>query len=200
MQKLRKNKIVSVTKVPVRGVESNAMRLAEELILGSGDTESTRDEAVTLLCGKPPRGKFFRVHPSKRVDIRLLKVKIGVREDRFVVAKSVAGKLDYITATTAFLCVTLEGIPFLWLISVGDDTWSTSARHIAVNAMTQWIRLVPNSASGTYHQRVAKDKDRKPDFKGLDKKPFEELLLMAFDGDHIIKTVDHPVAQEILSE
>jgi hypothetical protein len=199
MRKVAKNKASSNKKDQEKATKSKAVNLAEELVMTSSDNDVTTDEAVTISAGRPPNGQFFMAHPTTRGDIRLLKRKVGVKEDRYVVMKSVAAKLDYVTPSTAFLCTTLEGTPFLWLIGVGDDTWSTSARRIAVDAMSQWVRLVPHNNSGTYHKRVAKSEERKPDFKGLDQKPFIELLLMAFDEYHVIKTMDHPVAQQVAS-
>lgn len=198
-KKARKNAANSSKRGSEKVAESKALSLAEELVIGGADSDVTTDEVVVLSCGKPPKAKFFRVHPSIRADIRILKRSVGVKEERFLVTKSVATQLDYVTPNTAFLSVTLDGKPFLWLIGTGDDTWSTSARRIAVDAMTQWVRLVPHNSSGTYHRRVAKNNEQEPDFQELDKKDFSELLLMAFDKDHIITNTDHPVAQEVVS-
>ena len=180
---------------------NSALTLAEELVMSSTELDTiTTDEPGMLLCGKPPKGEFFRVHPDVRVDVRLLKAKEGTRDDRYVVTKSMASKLDYVSPVTAFLCVTLDGVPFLWLVGTGDDTWSTSARRIVVRGMAEWVRLVSHRASGTYHVRVAGKEPTKPDFKGLDKKPVTELLLMAFDSDHIVSSMDHPMAKKVSSE
>jgi hypothetical protein len=178
---------------------SKAVLLASELIMSASDSDVTADESVTLLCGKPPKGKFFMVHPTVRVDVRILKQRVGVKDERYVVTKSVAAKLDYVSPNIVFLCTTMDGVPFLWLVGLGDDSWSDSARRIAVAAMAQWVRLVPHNHSGTYHKRVAKHEEQKPDFKGLEKKAFSELLLMAFDEDHIISSLDHPVAKQVFS-
>jgi hypothetical protein len=179
--------------------QNKALSLAEELVMTSPDVEVTVDEAAILSSAGPPRGKFFRLHRTVRGDVRILKLKVGVKQERYLVTKSAASKLDYVSAYTAFLGVTLDGTPFLWLIAVSDDTWSASARRIAVDAMERWVRLVSNNASGTYHKRVLKAEQRDPDFKGLDEKTFVELLQMAFDAEHIISDVNHPVAQQVLN-
>jgi len=190
-----------VKKGQVEGPKSKAETLAEELVVTSSDTGFTTDEEMVVIsAGKPPKGKFFRVHPTVRAEVRILKMRVGVKDERYVVTKSIAGKLDYVTLQTAFLCTTLDGIPFLWLAGTGDDTWSTSARKIAVDAMLIWQRLVSHNASGTYRKRPAKDEKREPNFQGLEGKPFVEILMMAFDRDHIIDSLDHPIAQQVLSE
>ena len=199
MKKTAKTKGISNKKAPAEGIKSRATLLAEDVLLGGTEPEATTDETLTLLCGKPPQGRFFRVHPTVRADVRVLRIKDGTTEERFIVTKAVATKIDYVKPHTAFLCTTLAGVPFLWLISVNADTWSASARKIAVEGMVKWIRLVPNNQAGAYKMRVAKTAEQEPDFKNLDQKPFIELLMMAFDEQHIIKSLDHPVAQEWMS-
>jgi hypothetical protein len=156
MKKAAKNSVNGV-------VKSKANSLAEELILTGSDGGITTDEMVSMSAGKPPKGKFFRVHPTVRADVRILKMKTGAKEERYLVKKSVASKLDYVAPNTAFLCTALDGVTFLWLIGTGDDTWSVSARRIAVEAMERWVRLVPHNNSGTYRMRIAKREEQKPD-------------------------------------
>ena len=187
------------TKTKLEQPKSRAVIMAEEMVMTKADSVATRDEAVSLSCGKPPKGQFFRVHPTMHVDVRILKRKVGMKEEPYLVLKSVAGKLDYVTPHTVFLCVTLDGVPFLWLISTGDDGYSTSGRKIAADGMEVWLRLVSNTKAGNYHKRVLTKEKQAPDFQGLDKKEFVELLSMAFGEDHIISNTDHPIAQLCLS-
>jgi hypothetical protein len=196
MNKAAKTKAISNKQKSKEEVKSRATTFAEDIILGGTESDATKDEIVILLCGKPPAGRFFRVHPNMRADVRILKVKEGTTEERYIVARSVAGKIDYVKPHTAFLCTTLAGIPFLWLVSTNYDTWSSSARKAAVEGMTRWIRLVSNNQAGTYKMRVAKETDQEPNFQELDKKEFIDLLKMAFDESHIITDMSHPIAKE----
>lgn len=179
--------------------KSRAVLLAEELVISAGDEDATVDEDVALRCGKPERGQFFMIHQDVRADVRFIKVKNGTTEERYVVPKSLAGKLDYVQTATVFLGAYTNDSQFLWPIGTGNDTWSISARKCAKDAMSQWIRLVPQQNAGVYKKRVANNLEQTPDFGGLDAKPFHELLTMAFDEAHIITSLDHPIAQQMLN-
>ena len=177
--------------------KSRAVLLAEELVMSSGDEDATVEEEVVLRYGKPLRGSFFKIHPHVRADVRLLKLKSGTVEETYVVTRSVAAKLDYVQTATMFLGAYANDTQFLWSIGTGNDTWSISARKCAADAMSQWIRLVPQQNAGVYKKRVAPNLEQEPNFGGFDSKPFSELLTMAFDEAHIITSPDHPIAQQV---
>jgi hypothetical protein len=179
--------------------KSAVLKLAEELVVSGPAGEVTKEAVAILPCTKPPKMKFIRVHETIRADVYLLKIREGMRDVVYAVKKTVATKIDYAKPCTLLLATTLDGSPFLWPLSVNDDTWSNSARKIAAEAMKAWLRVVPHLDSGTYRMRVAKTEEQEPDYKGLDKLDMNSLLAMAFDQEHVIRDMDHEVAKRLAS-
>ena len=179
--------------------EDKAIALAEDLVMSAGDEDATTDQEVSIIFGKPAKGMFFRVHPTVRADVRILKIKTGAgaQEERYIVAKSVAKHLDYVQTTTVFLGAHSDGTNFLWPIGTGSDNWSVSARRIATDAMKTWVRLVPQMSAGSYKMRVAVNLEQEPDWKDYAERPFHELLTMALDEAHLITNMEHPIAQQM---
>lgn len=180
--------------------KSTVLKLAEELVVSGPEAGISHEEVAVLPCTKPPKMKFIRTHPTIRADVYLLRIHEGVKDAVYVVKKSVAMKIDHVKVYTLILATTLAGAPFLWPLPVSDDTWTASARRIAAEAMGKWLRVVPHLDSGTYRMRVAKTEEQEPDFKGLDKLDVNALLALAFDAEHIVGDMQHPVAKRLASE
>jgi hypothetical protein len=71
---MQKHKSSAGKTTPGKGGQpkSRAQILAEEMVMTTADSVATKDEAVSLSCGKPPKGKFFRVHSTVRADVRIV--------------------------------------------------------------------------------------------------------------------------------
>ena len=100
--------------------------------------------------GRPSKVMPFRIHPTLVCDVTLY-VKPGVQREYYVVARDMERLIDGAGRYTVFLGVHKDGSRFLWPISAtSSDNYSKSARQIAVKAMHEWTRLVPDRAKGSY--------------------------------------------------
>jgi hypothetical protein len=158
--------------------------------------ESDSKEGLRLELRKPSNLTLFRVHPSI-FSIYVFEQKAGAQTEYFLVVPAVAPKLDYVKEKWFYLCTTQDNKPFVWLIGKGTDTYSESARGVALRATRTWLRLVSDTTNGIYKGREAKDRKQEPNFQGLDKLSEPQLLHRAFDSDHLILSMSHPVAKEI---
>jgi hypothetical protein len=198
MKKTKKKLVVSKF-----GGVSQAAVVGESLVgtwMGQKNlAESCSEGVLHLELRRPPENKLFRVHPSI-FSIYVFEEKTGAQIESFLVSPSVAPKLDYIKEKWFYLCTTQDNEPFVWLIGKGTDTYSTSARDVALQAIHTWLRLVSDRLKGVYKGRPLKDRQQEPDFRGLNKLPTERLLALTFDTDHLILSMDHPVAKRISAE
>lgn len=174
--------------------KSKALILAEDLIVSASDEDYTIDNVVQIKFGKPETGQFFRIHPETRADVRLLKLKHGVKEECYIVSKAMASKLDYVKTFTVFLGAYSDGTNFLWPVGTDSNSWVSSARRIIGRAETEWVRLVSNLAVGNYKERYAPNHIQEPEWNGLDAKPITELLMLALDENNFITDMSHPIA------
>ncbi len=71
--------------------------------------------------------------------------------------------------------------------------WFNHRRKYTADAKTTWLKVKANMGQGCYRVTPAEDQSPVPAFS---EKPFGELLALAF-GEHIIDTVNHPIARKI---
>jgi hypothetical protein len=182
---------------PTASSHSKVLELASSLIDTSGTgADVTCDEMVSLPVMRPSKSQFFRIHPELHNDVNLLKVDGLNGTESYAVQPGMIKSLDNVQLYTLFFGVHRDGSYFLWAISTTSmDGWSRSARQIAIAAMQQWCRLVPNRATSTYLKRAAPLCGDDPVWPK--DKSFAELLVLAFGDGRIIDSTDHPVAKEM---
>ena len=93
------------------------------------------------------------------------------------------------------LTVNLDGVGFLWPITVSDseNTWLDSAINCAAIAKGQWIRVVSNGVAKRYANKHAGVVPQWP------KETFIEMLNLAFKNK-VIRSLDHPAIKQLLDE
>jgi hypothetical protein len=97
------------------------------------------------------------------------------------------------------LGVNRQGLPFAWPLKTPrerENDWTTSARDIAFQAQTQWVRLVSDQDANCYKPVPATDQSDKPIYPGGD---FRKLVKVAF-RDRVISSWDHPVLKRLRGE
>jgi hypothetical protein len=97
------------------------------------------------------------------------------------------------------LVVNMDGVGFLWPISVSDadNTWLESAHNCAAIAKDQWIRVVSNLSAKRYdYHPASKHAGTVPKWP---KETFLEMLNLAFKNK-IIRSLDHSAIKQLLDE
>lgn len=97
------------------------------------------------------------------------------------------------------LAVNLDGVGFLWPITVtdSDNSWIESANNCAALAQAQWIRVVSNVPAKRYDYHPAKR--HAGTVPKWPKETFLEMLNLAFKGK-VIRSLDHPAIRQLLDE
>jgi hypothetical protein len=96
------------------------------------------------------------------------------------------------------LTVNMDGVGFLWPITVMDDNnWVDSAHNCATIAKDQWIRIVSNQSAQRYDYHLANKKANV--VPKWPKETFTEMLNLAFK-DKLIRSLDHPAIKHLLDE
>src|SRR5262249_8711013 len=144
---------------------------------------------------------FFRVHPDpiwrRQTEIYTHKPEGQIEEQHFILGKKMRGSIEEARPATIVVCIYRDDSLRLWPLKrakTGEkdhDVW-TSARAIARDAMTKWVRLV--WARRVYQRREAQA-GYAPDphwTKGLKldaPKPltFDDLLKRGVGGRGIIR-------------
>jgi hypothetical protein len=166
---------------------------------------STRTVLTQIKIQKPDRQTFIRVHPDPtyRVDVPVV---IFKEEGEFYLVRSRQAKeaLSGETCVIAlFLCVTLQGTPFLWPIPKqrADDLkwnpWHESAYDLATGVATEsWVRVLSNreKAGGYYFAKVAEGILPEPKWPDMD---FLEILHKAFRQPNVVDDVEHAIIKRL---
>ena len=189
--------LLAANNKPNTVTQSKALELASLLLDNTGTgTDVTRDEMANLPVMRPSKTQFFRIHPDLHGDVNLLKVDGLNGTEIYAVVPGMVAQLDNVQLYTLFFGVHRDGSYFMWAISATSaDGWSRSARQIAVAAMDQWCRLVPNRATSNYIKRVAPQCEDVPVWP--EDKTFTDLLALAFGDGRITDSTDHPVVNEM---
>ena len=75
--------------------------------------------------------------------------------------------------------------------------WHESALEIAEFAKNSWVKLQGKRDLGAYELFRAKGDLGEPQWPD---KPLSDLLRLAFKGDRLISSLDHPVLKELAGE
>jgi hypothetical protein len=190
--------------------ESNVLRLAD-VVADPFDPASLRlDQSfastsvkkliTTVPVGKPNKQDFVRVHPAPeyRLDLALIELKDD-RETYVVVGAEMQKTLmgEWFPATL-YLTINRQGVVRLWPVKLSAPdgkrmAWHDSQAEAAEQAMTKWLRVVPNMSLGAYEMVVAATTIPEPEWPELS---MRELLKIAF-RDRLIDRLDHPVVKRL---
>jgi len=178
----------------------------DDLVLTQSFAEAVGAEEVinTILIRKPNDQDWFRVHPhaSFRKTFGIIEYKAD-KEIYFIHPQLMAALGQFAKPAILYTWVdsTPNPLPKLWPVRVPkenetDYPWWVTAREIAATAMENWVQMWSDKPNGIYRFRPAKKlADKKADFRGLTSARIFELAV----NTRLIKTVDHPVAQQLLT-
>jgi hypothetical protein len=160
-----------------------------------GQTTMVEKRLTSVPVTKPNRQQWVRVHPdsSYRENVALIELKDSGQI--YLVEPSLVGEIpSEISYVTLFTAMTRDNTLFLWPVKLAADgrpnSWYDSAREAAAEAMTSWVRVAANMAIGAYEYWVAPGNLAEPKWPALS---FAELLAIAFKGDRLIESLDHPI-------
>jgi hypothetical protein len=160
-----------------------------------GQTTMVEKRLTSVPVTRPNKQQWVRVHPdsSYRENVALIELKDSGQT--YLVEPSLVGEIpSQISYVTLFTAMTRDNTLFLWPVKLAADgrpnSWYDSAREAAAEAMTSWVRVAANMAIGAYEYWVAPGNLAEPKWPALS---FAELLAIAFKGDRLIESVDHPI-------
>jgi len=167
--------------------------------LGDGLTDTVLHD---IPVNKPK--DFFRVHPDpnwrRQTEVYTHKPEGTIEEQHFIIAKPMQGLIEEARPSTIVVCIYRDGSLRLWPLKRAkagerdNDVWS-SARRIARDAMTKWVRLV--WARRVYQMREAQTGYAPdPDWSKVPK--FDDLVLLAFGPHGIIRDKNHPIYRDLI--
>ena len=151
-------------------------------------------ELVELSARKPQKDEWFRVHPDYQQQGGILD--IFSEHKVFWVSKGMQSQVAHdpcFTFRICVLCVTRQGVPFIWPLKTDVAAGGTGDKYVRipfaamVHGREKWTRLY-YSQEKREHQVETSDLLDAPKFPN---KPFPELLKLAFK-DAVISTADHP--------
>jgi hypothetical protein len=155
----------------------------------------TQSLLVSVQVGKPGKQTWFRVLPGEEWEIQAALLKWEEDGTYFYVAPDIypvlAAEAMRVVLRTV---VTAQGSILLWPIRMPnpdgrDFPWWISARAVALQAETAWIRMRANQEAGAYDALKARDDYGDP---AIPEQSFQDLLKIAF-ADKVIDSLDHRV-------
>jgi hypothetical protein len=176
----------------------DALRLSQDV-----DEEVVGEKLLTTVpVRKPKRQEFVRVHPDWHIDAALLEIDED-RESYLVIAalqKALTSEVQPVHLVTA---INRSGTLFLWPVKRTKSgrkemAWHTSAQRGARLAQRYWVKIESNMSLGAYEITQAKGHIPEPEWPT--NITFKEVLNIAFDGDHIISDLQHPVLRKLRGE
>jgi hypothetical protein len=176
--------------------------------LRSASLENIGVEKITLTIPvrRPGRNEFFRVHPDPEMTVDWFVLERDDDIDRqvyWVTEEFRGGLLDELKPVRIFTCINKRGTMFLWHARLpGADNrlgrrWHDSALEIAEHAKNSWVKMQGKRDLGAYELIRAKGDLGDPQWPD---KPLSDLLRLAFKGDLLISSINHPVLRELAGE
>jgi hypothetical protein len=176
--------------------------------LRGASLESIAVEKITLTIPvrRPGRNEFFRVHPDPGMAVDWFVLERDDEMDRevyWVTEEFRTDLLDELKPVRIFACINKRGTEFLWPARLpGADNrlgrrWHESALEIAEHAKNLWVKMQGKRDLGAYEMYRAKGDLGDPQWSG---KSLSEMLRLAFKGDLLISSIDHPVLRELAGE
>jgi hypothetical protein len=174
---------------------------------GDDDDVDDDDDGPTLvraLTGKP--SGYFRVNsaPAYTTTGRVVEYEPpgGDKEVYFVMRDLWNAKLlaDDIRKVRFYVVVDQRMNPYIWPVKIADgsstigDKWANSAKDMAHQAMTEWIKIRGNKAASAYESKTARIDHGEPQWP---EESLNDLLIMAFGSKLIVDSLDHPVVDKL---
>jgi hypothetical protein len=210
------SKLPETTEYPTPAVSSpNGAEPAEEAVdpfdterLRSASLENIAVEKITLTIPvrRPGRNEFFRVHPdpAMTVDWYVLEHDDDMDHEVYWVTEQFrAALLDELKPVRIFVCINKRGTQFLWPARIPSTDnrlgrrWHESALEIADQAKTLWVKMQGKRDLGAYEMYRAQGDLGEPQWVD---KSLSDLLRLAFKGDRLISSIDHPVLRDLVGE
>jgi hypothetical protein len=161
---------------------------------------------LTVPVRRPGRAEFFRVHPDPAysIDWAVLERDDEMDRETYWVTEEFRGELQgELKPVRVFTCINKRNTVFLWPAKLPspDSTigrrWAESALEIADNARTTWVKMAGKRDLGAYEMFKARGELGEPEWPD---KTLSQLLRLAFKGDRLIDSLDHPVLRELAGE
>ena len=164
-------------------------------------------EPGTVECLRPPKGAFFTVMPEKaneRWQNRAYYFVLEMKDrDPYLVAKPVADakkdEEDTIRPILLVRFVLMNGTEGLWPVKLNPpdgktNKWNTSAMNVLRIAESgKWVRMI---SKGEYRYNVSgKTMEQVP--PKFSDRTFQQLVNEAFPADRVIRSLDHPIWEEL---
>ena len=155
---------------------------------------------TTVPVRKPKNTQWFRVHPSHKQDMLLLKYG-DIGDDYYLVSKSLADQLaDFVWSFKLVVGVDRQGIVFVWPLRLSEEEramkWHHTAMEAASHAEVQWTRIQANMGLGAYDIHTAEGITDEPKWPELS---MNEIFDIAFK-QKVIKSLDDFVPRQLLGK
>ena len=155
----------------------------------------------TIPVRRPNRQDFIRVRAGEDWQLRVAVIENSEDKVLWIVLPGLAKTVSDEVATVLLrLAVNLNGVPFLWPLKISRDgksnSWNQSAMVAAETAITRWVRIRSNQATGQYSIVAAKNELAEPKWPEMS---FQAILELAFK-DRIITSYDHPFLKQLRGE
>jgi hypothetical protein len=178
------------------------------------DPESHRDDSenipadkvFTCQARKPGKDEWFRVCPDQGYMLPSActyeRSADAGRETYLVMPAYRQAFGSLAKSSRVFTCVNRYGDYFLWAAKLpvsggGANSYYDSALAAAAEAMHLWVRMESNQRTRVYDRYVAHGDLGEPKWPD---QPFRDLLALAFPGDRLVNSYDHPVLRELRGE
>jgi len=170
------------------------------------DYTNAATEPGTVECRRPPKGQFFTVLPEEEGNWRnrayYFILETEGRDPHLVTAAIAEAKKDdedTIRPVMLVRYVLMNGTEGLWPLKLNPpdgraNKWNTSAMTVLRTAESgKWVRII---SKGEYRYSVSKKtlEETPPRFS---ERTFRELVNDAFPSDRVIKSLDHPIWDEL---
>ncbi|MCK0172347.1 hypothetical protein MWU53_14885 [Aliiroseovarius sp. S1123] len=204
-----KNKLAAEQGAPntdgaVDPFDPSRFRVSEILSTGG---DGIRKEITHIRTGKPPKSVFFRSHPDPEYSIDCFMLEDdsggGMRETYLVLPQVAEALIEEVKAKRIKLCVTRQGVPFLWEIARPLDDgfgrrnlWHETALKAAELSETKWTRVAANMSEGAYtiHTSESMDEPQWPD------PSIEALLRLGYGEERVVRDMQHPLVRRLLGQ
>lgn len=159
-----------------------------------------RQLLLTIPVRKPNRDEFFRVHPVHQLLTFSLELK-AERETYFITQAVASLVAEFIDPTCLRLCVSRQGVRFLWPVKLPKDdkrgdAWRKSAIEAAEIAVKKWVRISADMNLGAYQVFMASAELGDPKWPT---ETWPEVLKIALK-DKRIDSEEHDVIRQLLGQ
>lgn len=179
------------------------LRIADLLDNDEDDVDADEERLALPVRSKPEKFAMVRVHPTIAAKVRVIRVREGMEELRFVIAPGVLrqledadlGRVDRVTWHLAIEHRTRD--LWVWEVSRDPKTWGVTRREAVRRAVSEWIAVTTREGQQGYFVRPSKAELPEPDWKGA---PVDGTALVALAArNRIVTSMDHPVIRQLLT-